>query len=213
MGRGRQQVPGASKYAVSKPAAGRGPGSLAGAAVSAGSIGAVGVKPAAGGAGGAGGGAFFSPPANSAPSSSTASSKQQGPGAVLPVKVEAVVPSTGSTGKAGAGISPMSSQPTASRNNIAPDPGGAGDHSDRGASDSARRDSMLKTESSSKSAAVTGKASDHGSAAAGQSASLVTVPCSKESAGSTAVPTQDTESSAALDTTDPKQRGRWSPCD
>lgn len=210
MGRGRQQVPGASKYAVSKPAAGRGPGSLAGAAVSAGSIGAVAVKPAAGGAGG---GALFSPSANSAPSSSTASSKQQGPGAVLPVKIETVVPSTGSTGKASAGISPMSSQPTASRNNIAPDPGGAGDHSDQGGLDSARRDSMLKSESLSKSAAVTGKASDHGSAAAGQLASLVTVSNSKDSAGSSAVPTQDTESSAAPDTTDPKQRGRWSPCD
>jgi hypothetical protein len=206
MGRGRQPVPGASKYAVSKPAAGRGPGSLAGAAVPAGSIGAVAVKPVAAVA--AGGVALFSPSATSAPSSSTASTKQQGPG-----KSETAIPSTGGAGKVGSDVSPLSNQPTASRNSIAPDPGGASDRS----GDQRGLDLKGKSESLSKSAAGIGKALDHGSAAAAPSASLVgikgEVSSSKESAGSSALPAHNVESSAAADTTDPKQRGRWSPCD
>jgi hypothetical protein len=211
MGRGRQPVPGASKYAVSKPAAGRGPGSLAGAAVPAGSIGAVAVKPAAAVA--AGGVALFSPPATSAPSSSTASTKQQGPGAALAVRGETAIPSTGGAGKVGSDISPLSNQPTASRNNVAPDPGGASDRS----ADQKGLDLKGKSESLSKSAAGIGKALDNGSAAAAPSASLVgikgEVSSSKESAGSSALPAHNVESSAAADATDPKQRGRWSPCD
>jgi hypothetical protein len=205
MGRGRQQIPGASKYAVSKPAAGRGPGSLAGAAVPAGLIGAVAVKPAAGV-----GGALFSPSATSAPSSSAASTKQQGPGAALVVKGETTIPSTGCVGKVGSDISPVSSQPTASRNSIAPDPGGAGDHS----GDQNGVDLKGKSESLSKPVAGVGKAAHHGPSAAAPTVGIKgEVLSSKESAGSSALPTRNIESSAAPDKSDQKQRGRWSPCD
>ena len=206
MGRGRQLVPGASKYAVSKPAAGRGPGSLAGAAVPAGSIGGAAVKSAT------------VPSTTSAPSSSTASSKQQGPGAVLTAKAESTVPSTGGVGKAVTDTNPLSSQTAASRNSIAPDPGGAGDHSgDQGGIDSTKAEVKAKSESSSKPAVVTGKASDHGAAAAEPSATSVAVKGdvsnSRESGVSSALSSNDLKSSAAADTADPKQRGRWSPID